>query len=464
MRPTLGAMSVAFVLAGCASATARPTSPAPASGLTNLSRAFQALSDEVGRSVVHIEAQGFAPDPNNGQLLTRRRASGSGVIVSQEGHIITNAHVVQGAQTIRVRLPRTSDMNDDFDSILKPMGDSVDARVVGIDFETDIALIDVDVEVPSHLSFSDSDDLRRGQVVLAFGSPLGLEGSVSMGVVSAVARQIRPEDRVVYVQTDAPINPGNSGGPLVNSDGELVGINTFILSQSGGSEGLGFAVPSNIVRTIYEHLQEYGRVRRGTIAALTQTVDPLLSQGLGLDREWGVIVSDVLPGGPADAGGLQVGDIILSLDGKPMENARQFEVNVYHSPIGGRVAVQVRRGERDLYLQVPVVERPNTMERLNLQLDPEAALLPQLGVLALTVDDLVKQIIPQLRVRSGVLVAAASGSHLLRPGDVIHRVNDVEVESFDQLGNWLALLKRGDPVVLQIERQGRFAFIPFQLE
>jgi serine protease Do len=450
---------VVLALTACAQAKGRPEPR-----LSELSQAFQGLSGRVAQSVVHIESLGYAPDEERRQLLTQRRSAGSGVIVSAEGHIVTNAHVVQGAQTIRVRLPRRPEQAQSFDSILKPLGQTVPARVLGIDLETDLALLQVDAEIPTWLPFGDSDQLRRGQLVLAFGSPFGLAGSVSMGVVSAIARQIRPEDRVVYVQTDAPINPGNSGGPLVDTDGRVVGINTFILSQGGGSDGLGFAVPSNIVRTVYEDLRSFGYVKRGTIAALTQTIDPVLGRGLGLDRDWGVIVSDVLPGGPASAGGLKVGDIILSLDGKAMENARQFEVNVYQSRIGGQISVRVRRGPDVTTLSIPVVERPNTMDRLSLELDPEKHLLPQLGVLGLTVDDLMRRLIPNLRFKSGVLVTASSDDHRLQPGDVIHRMNQVEVESFEQLGNWLSLLKRGDPVVLQVARQGRLRYVAFQLE
>ena len=178
---------------------------------------------------------------------------------------------------------------------------------------------------------------------MAFGSPLGLATSVSMGVVSAVARQPRADDPMIYIQTDATINPSNSDGPLVDADGRVVWISAFILSQSGGSDGIGFAVPSNIVRTVYEQLREFGRVRRGEIDVLAQTITREMARGLGLPQTWGVLLSDVYPRGPAARVGLAVGDVVLTLDGKPMENARQFQVDLYPRRVGELVELVVLR-------------------------------------------------------------------------------------------------------------------------
>jgi len=193
-----------------------------------------------------------------------------------------------------------------------------------MDQETDLAVLRIpDRELP-FLELGDSDELKQGQLVLAFGSPFGLENSVTLGVVSSVARQFRPEDPVVYIQTDAPINPGNSGGPLVDAHGKVMGINTFIVSQSGGNEGVGFAVPSNIAKNVFTQIRSTGRVARGEIGVYAQTVTSTLAEGLGLSQEWGVVLGDVLPGKPADMTGLKVGDLILALNGKIMENGRPF--------------------------------------------------------------------------------------------------------------------------------------------
>ena len=196
------------------------------------------------------------------------------------------------------------------------------------------------------LKLGDSETLRQGELVLAAGSPFGLQNSVTMGVVSSVARQVRPDDPMIYIQTDAPINPGNSGGPLMNADGEVIGISTFIVSESGGNVGLGFAVPSAIVRTVYDQIRKYGRVRRGQIGLVVQTITPMLAAGLGLPDETGAIVADVTPGSPAAVAGIEIKDVILTLDGKVIENARQFGVNIYQKADQTVALELLRRGEK----------------------------------------------------------------------------------------------------------------------
>ena len=208
------------------------------------SESVQALSASVTKSVVQVMTSGYGLSGENQQTDTAyfapEHSIGAGVILSPDGLIVTNAHVVQGARKIRVRLQGLEKQSSTARS--EPLG-PVDAKLVGVDRETDLAVLKIDLTGLPALQFADSNDLRQGQVVFAFGSPMGLENSVTMGVVSSTARQIDPDNPAIYIQTDAPINPGNSGGPLVDVDGHVVGINTFILSQSGGNEGLGFAIP-----------------------------------------------------------------------------------------------------------------------------------------------------------------------------------------------------------------------------
>src|SRR5947208_10247144 len=185
-----------------------------------------------------------------------------------------------------------------------------------------------------------------------------------MGIVSAVARQPDADHPMVYIQTDAPINHGNSGGPLVNVRGELVGINTFILSESGGSQGLGFAIPSAIVDVASRQLRTYGHLHQGQIGANLQTITPDLARGLGLAQEWGVIVSDLLPGGPADLAGLRVQDVILSIDGRPMDSLPLLAFYLYARNAGDQLKLTVLRGQDQLVLDVPVIERPHDVDRL----------------------------------------------------------------------------------------------------
>ncbi len=437
-----------------------------------LSAQFEALAEHVNPAVVAIMASGYQPlqqsDAPGSGLLTRRRVGGSGVILDPNGYIVTNLHVIEGAGRIRVRLPIPAGAAPG-ESILKPRGKVVGAQIVGVDRETDLAVLRVQETDLPYLDLGDSDDVRMGQLVFAFGSPLGLDNSMTMGVVSAEARQLRPEDPMIYIQTDAPINPGNSGGPLVDAEGRVVGINTLILSQSGGSEGIGLAAPSNIVRNVYQQIKLSGYVRRGIIGVNAQTITPTLAAGLGLSREWGVVLGDVYPGGPAYAAGLRVGDIVVTLDGKTMENGRQFDVNVYQRPIGTIVSLEVLRGSETLSFQVPVYERPDDVTRFTLMVTPDENLIPRLGILGLDLTAQTAALLPGLRSSSGVLVAARApdavyGAGALAPGDVVFALNDRPITSLAQLRAVIAAVQVGEPVVLHIERRGQLLYMAFEME
>jgi serine protease Do len=341
----------------------------------------------------------------------------------------------------------------------------VGAVVVGTDAETDLAVLKIDETGLPFLALGDSEAIRPGQLVLAFGSPLGLENSVTLGIVSAVARQIRPDDRMIYVQTDASINPGNSGGPLVDGEGRVVGINTFIYSQSGGNEGIGFAAPSNIVRYVYEQIRTRGRVHRGEIGVRVQTVTPALAAGLGLRQDWGVVASDVPPGGAAARAGLRIGDLILKLDGKVMENGRQLEVDLYPRAPGGSVNLDALRGAERLTFVVPIEERPRDPARFADRVSPERNAVAGLGVLALDLDESVALLLPPLRAKAGVVVATAdarTGPDPLQPGDVIYSVNQDPVTGVESLRQALARVRPPAPVVLKVERDGELRFLVFE--
>jgi serine protease Do len=328
----------------------------------------------------------------------------------------------------------------------------------------------VDEKALPALELADSDAVRPGQLVLAFGSPLGLDSSVTLGVVSAVARQLEPDDPMIYIQTDASINPGNSGGPLVDTDGRVVGINTLILSQSGGNEGLGFAAPSNIVRNIFDQVRKFGRVRRGEIGVRAQTITTSLAEGLKLPRAWGVVLGDVNPDGPAAGAGLEAGDIVAALDGKPMENGRQLQVNLYGRAIGEVVTLQILRGARTLEIPVTVIERGDDPDRFAGMVRPEEHLVKRLGVLGLTFTEPLSALLPDLRVPSGVVVAAATRNGPpawegeLQPGDVIHAVNRTAVKDMSALRAAVDELKVGDALVLLIEREGQMLFLGGRVE
>src|SRR4030095_12066674 len=258
--------------------------------LGGFSAAIQELTQRVSRSVVQIvvTGYGFTTDENEKgtNTLVRQRAAGSGVIVSSDGLIMTNAHVVDGARHISVHVTAGSDRSTTLDGLL-----------IGLDRPLDLALIKVESSGLQPMEFADSDTLKQGQLVFAFGSPLGLDNSMSMGVISSAARQIIPDDPRIYVQTDAPINPGNSGGPLVSADGKMAGLNTFIFSQSGGSEGLGFAIPSNVVSYAFHQLQKDGHVPRGQSGVAMRTITEPLGEGLGLQPYSGALIEDIQPKG-----------------------------------------------------------------------------------------------------------------------------------------------------------------------
>ena len=440
--------------------------------LGEFSRSLQDLAEVVSPSVVQIFVTGYAtPDEEDARPIEPavERSTGSGVIVDPDGYIVTNAHVVENATRLEVELPFTATGGDPGRSIIKRRGRLAGAQVIAVDRETDLAVIKVDARALPALAFGDSDALRPGQIVLAFGSPLGLDSSVTMGVVSAVARQLAPEDPMIYIQTDAPINPGNSGGALVDTDGRLVGINTLIYSQSGGSEGIGFAAPSNIVKNVFAQIRSSGRVRRGDIGVSAQTVTPVLAEALGLRVDSGVIMSDVAPGGPGARAGLQPGDIVVSLDGKRMENGRQFRINLYTRGAGQQVVLDVLRGEQRMPLRVTVAERETDPGRLT-ELVTADNIVNVLGVVAIDLTPRIAALLPPLRRASAAIVASVSTESpysqqgRLQAGDAIYSLNGKTITGLSDLKAAVVELKPGTAAVMQIERDSRLMYLAFRVE
>lgn len=438
--------------------------------IEKLSIASRSLVERTAPAVVGIVATGYTPAEggfwSEEGLLTRQRSGGSGVILSPDGYIVTNAHVIEGSHRIQVMLSSAASDMSQSRSIVKPRGRVVGAQIVGVDLETDLAVLKIEETNLPYLRLGNSDEVKQGQIVFAFGSPMGLDNSVTMGVVSAIARQLRPESPMIYIQTDASINPGNSGGPLVSSNGEVIGINTSILSQSGGAEGIGFAAPSNIVHTIYMQIKEHGYVRRGEIGVNAQTITPVLATGLNLVRQSGVILADVYPDSPAHVAGLEIGDVILSLDDKPMENGRQFLVNLYGKAEGAMVNVVALRGKDTLKLQVEVIERQAYQEMLTTMVTPDRNLIPPLGILAIELNPQLQNMLGETRYPNGIVVAARSKSgqmweQTLQPGDIIYSVNGNKLESLEQLRSIVSSIKLG-AVVLHVERRGELLFIPVE--
>jgi serine protease Do len=452
-------------------ATAAGQRSSRAADLSALSHSLQRVVSKVAPAVVQIRVAAYGPVGGGATgpsaLLGTQRSTGSGLVVSPDGYIVTNAHVIEGGRRFLVVLPRPAAPGVPQRSTLPPVSQEIPATVVGTDPETDLAVLKVELTDLPFARLGESDSLTPGQVVLAFGSPFGLASSVTMGVVSAVSRQFRDEDRMIYIQTDTPINPGNSGGPLVTDQGVVVGINTMILSQSGGSEGIGFAAPANIARFVYDQVRASGRVRRGQIGVFAQTITPALASGLRLSRQWGVVLGDVYPNGPAAKSGLRVGDMILSVDGKPMENGRQFDVTLYQRQPGSAVNLEVGRGLQRLTLKVPVVERRDDANRFRDLVTPDQNLISRLGILALDLTPELARLIPGIRDPHGVVVAGVAvdaGGLGPVPGDVIYGVNGAQIRTLADLRGAIGQVASDSTAILQVGRQGQLRFLTVTLE
>jgi serine protease Do len=333
----------------------------------------------------------------------------------------------------------------------------------------DLAVLKVEAKGLPTLPFADYTKLKKGQLVLAFGNPEGLENTVTMGVVSAVARQPDPDSPNVYIQTDAPINPGNSGGPLVDTQGQLVGINTFILTESGGSQGLGFAIPCSVVQFVYEQLRKFGRVHRSIIGVQLQEITSGLAAGLNLKKQEGVIVSDVLSGGPAEKAGLKIQDILLAIDGRSIESVPIADMIISTKPAGTIVKAEILRGAEKLALEITVTEQKSDVDHLADLVDPEKSLVAKLGIFGIEINDKLANDLEDLRIASGVIVAATSADTAgadadLQAGDVIHAVNGKRIETLDGLRAALGAIPAGAPGVLQIERDGKLMYVTFEMD
>ncbi len=441
--------------------------------LIQLSGSIRELTNRVSPAVVEVMVTGYATvDDDKSQAaarISRQNSSGSGVIVDPAGFIMTNAHVVQGAIRVRVLLPAALDSPASGDPDPVPRARTVDARVVGIDTESDLALIRIDQTGLPALPFGDSDKLRQGDLVFAVGSPMGLSNSVSMGVVSAPARAVNNDNPILYIQTDASINPGNSGGALVDTEGMLIGLNSFIVSSSGGNQGLGFAIPSNVVCNVYQQLRHKGKVSRGTVGLFVQDISPVMAKGLDLPLQRGVVIADVEPNGASDLAGLKRRDIILSLNSHAIDSARQFEDDIYRRQGGEKISLEIQRGSQRLTISTEVKEQATNWDPLASLASPEKNLISRLGILCIEIDKDVAQLLPDLRRSYGVIVAAKAAQGQaqfvdLQPGDIIHAVNNVPVALLATFREMMDGFDRGDAVVLQIERDGKFRFIAFEME
>ncbi len=381
----------------------------------------------------------------------KERSLGSGVIVSQDGYIITNNHVVEKADEIKVTLLDRRTLK---------------GSIVGSDPKTDIAIIKIDASNLQTLSWGDSDKLQVGEFVLAIGSPYGLSNTVTMGIISAVGRaNVGIADYEDFIQTDAAINPGNSGGPLVNIKGELVGINTAIFSKTGGYQGIGFAVPSNMVRLVMDQLVQKGKVTRGWIGITIQELTPELAQEFGLKKSKGALVSDIAKNSPAAKAGILRGDIILEFNGKEVKDVSSLRNMVAQSKAGSEIILKILRAGKEFTVKVAIVELPREVAEVvpdRLPNDQEARILT-----GLTVMDLSKEIVRQLgfnKDEKGVVVVKVEpGSPAdeaeIKKGDIIKEINKKEIDSLQDFNRIATNVKRNESALLFINRGGKKFYV-----
>jgi serine protease Do len=377
----------------------------------------------------------------------REKSLGSGVIVSPEGYILTNNHVVDGATDVRITLADKREFQ---------------ARIVGTDPKTDVAILKIDANNLSPLTIGDSSKVEVGDVAIAVGDPFGVGQTVTKGIISAKGRGgLGIEDYEDFLQTDAPINPGNSGGALVNDRGELIGINTAIISHgSGGSQGIGFAVPANLAREVMDQILKNGKVVRAYLGILPQDVTPGMAKAFGQKEARGIVVGDVTPNSPAQHSGIERGDILLEVDGKPVTDSNALRMSISMMPPGTSVKLKVLRNGSEHDMTVKLAEMPTETAKLNSHEENGNAALDGVEVTSLN-----PQIAEQLNLppsTTGVVVNGVDPSSKmaesgLQQGDVIQEVNHQPVKNIAEFQS--AVRKAGDSPLLLVNRGGRTLFI-----
>jgi serine protease Do len=378
----------------------------------------------------------------------RGGGQGSGVIVSPDGYVLTNNHVIDGAREVTVTLPDKREFQ---------------GKIVGTDPKTDLAVVKIEGQNLPAVAWGDASNLQVGEYVLAVGNPFGLNSTVTLGIVSALGRGrmgiTQYED---FIQTDAAINPGNSGGALVNTKGELVGINTAIFSQSGGYQGVGFAVPTSMSKPVYESLIKTGKVVRGFLGIGIQDLNQDLAKSFGIKDAKGAIVSDVKEDGPADQGGVKQGDVIISYQGSPVEEAVALQRMVTRTPVGTKVPVKVMRDGHEKELTITIGEQPDTIKTAKAESGEK-----DYAFAGVAVQDLDKDQAKELGIKGkaqGVVVTSVepdSGADRagLLPGDVIREINRQPVKSVKEFEKVSSAVKKGDNVLILINRRGNALFL-----
>ncbi len=390
---------------------------------------------------------------------------GSGFIIDPSGLVVTNNHVIADADEITVILQDNTPLK---------------ATIVGRDTKTDVAILKVKADHPlASVKFGNSDNARVGDWIIAIGNPFGLGGSVTAGIVSAHHRDINIGPYDDFIQTDAPINRGNSGGPMFNMDGEVIGINTAIFSPSGGSVGLGFAIPSALAKPVIDQLREFGHTRRGWLGVRIQAVNAEIAETLGLDKVRGALIAKVNEGEPAAQGGMQAGDIVLNFDGQDIPDFRRLQKIVANAPVGKKIKVVVWRNEKEMPLEIMVgelekyEEAASEDEKAKEKSQTLATTPAGAEMLGLKLSELTPELRQQFSIPEGVkgvvitdvTASTDAADKGLKAGDVILEVSQEEVANPKEIQEKVDSAKKGGrkSVLLLIERQGNLSFIPLKV-
>ncbi len=388
--------------------------------------------------------------PNPGPREFQAQSLGSGFIISADGYIMTNAHVVDAADEITVKLTDKREFK---------------AKVIGADRRTDLALIKIEATGLPAVRFGDPNRLKVGEWVIAIGSPFGFENSVTAGIVSAKGRSLPQENYVPFIQTDVAVNPGNSGGPLFNMRGEVVGINSQIYSRTGGFMGLSFAIPIDVANQVAQQLRTAGKVTRGRIGVVIQALTKELVESFGLAKAQGALVNSVEKGGPAEKAGVEPGDVILQFDGKPVGSSEDLPRLVGAVKPGTRVPMQIWRDKQSRDVQIVVGEMQDervAQQKGRREGKPPTAAASQHG---LTLVDLTEVQRKELKLSGGVLVENSQGAAAragVRRGDVILALNNQDVKSVEQFNQLMSQLDKGRVVALLIRRGTNSLYVPFR--
>lgn len=445
----------------------QPFTPRLPAQIQETSKAFSEIVSAVSPAVVNISSTKtmrkqqapfdelfdfLHPFPDGKSKRWKEQSLGSGVIVTSDGYIVTNNHVIEKADDIRVIFVDKK---------------SYRAKLVGSDPKTDIAIIKIEAANLPVLTWGDSDNLQVGEFVLAIGNPFGLSNTVTMGIISAIGRtDVGIADYENFIQTDAAINPGNSGGPLVNMKGELIGINTAIFSKTGGYQGIGFAVPSSMVKNVIDHLIKKGKVVRGWMGVTIQELTPEIAQKFGMKTADGVLITDIAKGGPAYNAGLIRGDVILEFNGKVVKDASLLRNMVAQSEINQQIKLKIFRQGQEMSIGVTVKELPSDDARMipsstsTSDEDVNARFNALSGV---TVMDINPATAKQLRIEAdekGVVIVKIQPGSLadesgIKKGDVIHEIDRQRVNNLNDFNKAAAHLKPGAAVLLFITRGGK---------